>query len=81
MLSKGQTAGVFQLESAGMRDTLKKLQPTCIEDLAAVIALYRPGPMDSIPKFIENKNNKDQIQYLIPQLEPILKGAGHGHCT
>lgn len=73
MLSKGQTAGVFQLESTGMRDTLKKLQPTCIEDLAAVIALYRPGPMDSIPKFIENKNNKDQIQYLIPQLEPILK--------
>lgn len=72
MLSKGQTSGVFQLESVGMRDTLKKLQPTCIEDLTAIISLYRPGPMDSIPKFIENKKS-GHVDYLIPELEPILK--------
>lgn len=73
MLSSGQTTGVFQLESAGMRDVLRKMKPTCIEDLIAAISLYRPGPMDSIPKFIQNKHNPDTITYAVPALEPILK--------
>lgn len=72
MLGKGQTAGVFQFESAGMRDMLRKLKPTCIEDLVAAISLYRPGPMDSIPTFIENKHNPGKVAYLHPLLEPIL---------
>lgn len=73
MLSKGQTTGVFQLESSGMRDVLRKLKPTCIEDLIAAISLYRPGPMDSIPKFIQNKHKPESITYAVPELEPILK--------
>lgn len=72
MLSQGQTKGVFQLESQGMRDVLMRLKPTCIEDLVAVIALYRPGPMDSIPKFIESKQHPERIVYKHPLLEPIL---------
>lgn len=73
MLSKGETKGVFQLESEGMRDVLRKLKPTCLEDLIAVIALYRPGPMDSIPKFIEGKQNPDKVVYKHPLLKPILE--------
>lgn len=75
MLGKGLTAGVFQFESAGMRDMLKKLKPTCIEDLVAAISLYRPGPMDSIPTFIENKHHPEKVTYLHPSLEPILAGT------
>lgn len=73
MLSRGETTGVFQLESAGMRDVLRKMKPNCIEDLVAAISLYRPGPMDSIPTFIHNKHHPENITYLHPSLEPILK--------
>lgn len=73
MLSRGETTGVFQLESAGMRDVLRKMKPTCIEDLVAAISLYRPGPMDSIPTFVQNKHHPEKITYLHPSLEPILK--------
>lgn len=72
MLSRGDTTGVFQLESDGMRSTLRNLQPTCLDDLIAVIALYRPGPMDSIQTFVENKHHPEKMTYLHPKLEPIL---------
>lgn len=73
MLSRGETTGVFQLESGGMREVLQKLKPTCFEDLVAVIALYRPGPMDSIPKFIAYKHDPSKITYAHPLLKPILE--------
>lgn len=73
MMAKGYTGGVFQFESQGMRDVLRKMKPSCFEDLIAAIALYRPGPMESIPAFVENKHNPEQMQYLHPALEPILK--------
>ncbi|QXM06467.1 DNA polymerase III subunit alpha [Crassaminicella indica] len=72
LISKGDTLGVFQLESAGMRQFMKELKPDCFEDIVAGISLYRPGPMDSIPKYIEYKNNPEKIEYLHPKLEPIL---------
>ena len=73
MLSEGRTAGVFQLESAGITGVCVNMKPQSIEDLTAIVALYRPGPMDSIPRFIENKLYPEKITYLCPQLEPILK--------
>ncbi|MFL2770364.1 MAG: DNA polymerase III subunit alpha [Rhodospirillaceae bacterium] len=73
MLSGGETSGVFQLESTGMRDVLRKLKPDVFEDIIAVVALYRPGPMDNIPSFIERKNCREEITYMHPALEPILK--------
>lgn len=72
MLSQGQTEGVFQFESAGMRNALVGLVPETLEDLIAVISLYRPGPMDSIPKYIENRHHPEKIKYITPQLEKIL---------
>ncbi len=72
-LGTGHTEGVFQLESAGMRSFMKELQPESIEDLIAGIALYRPGPMDFIPKYLKGKNDASSITYDCPQLEPILK--------
>lgn len=75
MLAQGETAGVFQLESDGMKNVLRKMQPTCIEDLTAAISLYRPGPMESIPSFCECKHNPEKVTYLHPSLEPILKGT------
>lgn len=72
LISKGETLGVFQLESAGMIQFLKELKPDCFEDIIAGISLYRPGPMDSIPKYIENKNNPQDIGYMHESLEPIL---------
>lgn len=73
MLGNGQTAGVFQFESAGMTDMLKRLKPQSVEDLTAAIALYRPGPMASIPKYIENRHKKaEDIQYAHPMLKDIL---------
>ena len=72
MLSLGQTEGVFQFESAGMRNVLIGLIPETLEDLIAVISLYRPGPMDSIPKYIENRHHPEKIKYVTPQLEKIL---------
>ena len=73
LFSNGNTVGIFQFESRGMRDYLKKLKPTTIEDLIAMNSLYRPGPMANIPEFIDRKNNKKEIKYLHPDLEPILK--------
>lgn len=72
MMSSGSTTGVFQFESDGMRRILSKLKPESIEDLIAVISLYRPGPSDSIPKYIRNKNNPSKIKYKHPILENIL---------
>ena len=72
MLSAGRTEGVFQLESAGITSVCTRLGPKSIEDITAVIALYRPGPMDSIPKFLENSAHPEKISYKHPSLEPIL---------
>jgi len=73
MLSHGDSVGVFQMEGAGMRDLLRKMKPNHINDLVALVALYRPGPMDSIPTYIARKNGKEPVEYLHPVLEPILK--------
>lgn len=73
MLSKGNTKGVFQFESAGMREELIALKPDCIEDLIAIISLYRPGPMDSIPEYNRNRHNPQNITYKHPLLKPILE--------
>ena len=72
MIGRGETAGVFQLESRGMTSFMKELQPSNLEDIIAGISLYRPGPMDQIPRYIQNKRNPDKIAYIAPQLEPIL---------
>ena len=72
IFSKGLTIGVFQFESAGMREFLKKLKPTQFEDLIAMNALYRPGPMQNIDKFIRRKSTKKKIEYISPLLKPIL---------
>lgn len=72
MLSLGKTEGVFQFESAGMTSTIMKLRPTGIEDLIAVISLYRPGPMDSIPTYIRNRHNPNLVTYKHPLLKDIL---------
>ena len=72
MLTQGKTAGVFQMESAGMTGVCVGLKPQSIEDLTAIVALYRPGPMDSIPRFIASKHNPSLITYKHPSLEPIL---------
>ena len=71
-LGGGHTEGVFQLESGGMKSFMKELKPQSLEDLIAGISLYRPGPMDFIPRYIAGKNNRDSISYDCPQLEPIL---------
>lgn len=73
LLMKGETDGVFQLESSGMKDLLINFKPDHIEDVIALIAAYRPGPMKMIPDFIARKHGKQQITYELPQLEPILK--------
>ena len=73
MLAEGKTQGVFQMESAGMTGVCINMKPTSIEDLTAIVALYRPGPMDSIPTFIANKLDHHKITYKTPHLEPILK--------
>lgn len=72
LLQAGDTTGVFQLESAGMKRYLKELRPTEFEDIIAMVALYRPGPMAEIPRFIEGKNNPAAVSYLHESLEPIL---------
>jgi DNA polymerase-3 subunit alpha len=73
LIARGDTSGVFQLESSGMRDSLRKLKPNRFEDIIAMNALYRPGPMDSIPAYIKCKNGEAPIQYPHPMLEAILK--------
>ncbi len=77
MMSRGETTGVFQLESAGMRDVLKSMKPDSFEDIIAVVALYRPGPMDNIPAYIRRKHGEEEPDYLYPTLEGILKET-HG---
>ena len=72
MISAADTLGVFQLESNGMRDFIKELKPRTLEDIIAGISLFRPGPMEQIPRYIRNKNNPDKITYKHPLLEPIL---------
>lgn len=73
MLSQGKTKGVFQLESAGMTSVCTRLKPKSIEDITALIALYRPGPMDSIPRFLEASEDVSKIRYKHPMLKPILE--------
>ncbi len=73
LLQEGRTIGVFQLESSGMRRYLKELRPTEFEDIISILALYRPGPMDSIPDFIAAKHGRKKITYLHPLLQPILE--------
>ncbi len=72
MIGTGKTEGVFQLESPGMKSFMKELKPSSLEDMIAGISLYRPGPMDFIPKYIKGKNNPESITYACPELEPIL---------
>lgn len=72
-IGTGRTEGVFQLESAGMKSFMKELRPQNLEDVVAGISLYRPGPMDFIPKYIQGKNHPEDVTYACPQLEPILK--------
>lgn len=72
LISSGNTDAIFQLESDGMKKFMKDLQPDCLEDIIAGVSLYRPGPMDSIPRYIKNKQNPDKIEYAHPCLEPIL---------
>ncbi|MEE2996558.1 MAG: DNA polymerase III subunit alpha [Pseudomonadota bacterium] len=73
MLSRGDTVGVFQLESSGMRDVLRNMRPDTFEDIIALVALYRPGPMDNIPRYIACKHGEEEPDYLHPTLKPILE--------
>ena len=75
LISAGNTSGVFQLESTGMRSMLTELKPSSIDDILAAIALYRPGPMDSIPRFIECRRDPSKIKYSSPLLEPVLSST------
>lgn len=75
LLSAGETIGVFQLESDGMRRFIKELKPTSIEDIMAMVSLYRPGPMELIPDYIARKHDNQQISYLHPKLKPILQNT------
>ena len=72
-IGTGKTDGIFQLESAGMKNFMKELRPQSLEDIIAGISLYRPGPMDFIPKYIRGKNSNEAVSYACPQLEPILR--------
>ena len=72
MFSKAETLGVFQFESSGMRQFLKELKPTSFENIVAANSLFRPGPMSQIPKYIENKNNPEKVEYVHSKVEPIL---------
>ncbi len=73
LLGRGETTGVFQLESAGMRRVLRELKPSCFEDIISVLALYRPGPMEFIPQFHRGEARPGRSDYPHPDLEPILK--------
>ncbi|MEG3618075.1 DNA polymerase III subunit alpha [Magnetovibrio sp. PR-2] len=73
LLARAETQGVFQLESAGMKDQLRQMKPTTFEDIIAIVALYRPGPMENIPSYIRRKHGDEKPDYLYPTLEPILK--------
>ena len=73
MLGEGAAVGVFQLESAGMRSTLRSMKPDTLEDIIALVSLYRPGPMENIPTYIERKQGDQEPDYLHPMLEEVLK--------
>ena len=73
LISTGNTEGIFQIESGGFQKFMKELQPSCIEDIVAAVSLYRPGPMDSIPRYVHNKHHPEDTTYDHPILEPILK--------
>lgn len=73
IMSKGDTAGIFQFEGDGITDAVKKIRPTCFEDITAINALYRPGPMDMIPEYTRRMHGETKVEYLFPELEPILK--------
>lgn len=73
LLSRADTVGIFQLESQGMRDVVRNLKPDRLEDIVALVALYRPGPMENIPRFINCKHGREEPDYLHPLLEPVLK--------
>ena len=75
VFQEAETVGIFQFESPGMRDYLKRLKPTVFEDLVAMNALYRPGPMENIPYFIDCKHGRQKVKYDHPKLEPILRGT------
>ncbi|MEM7328988.1 MAG: DNA polymerase III subunit alpha [Pseudomonadota bacterium] len=75
LMASGETLGVFQLEGQGMRDTLRKVRPGSLEDVIAIISLYRPGPMDNIPVYVAGKDDPNTIKYQHPDLEPILKAT------
>lgn len=72
IFSSGKTGSIFQFESPGMKKMLRSAKPTCLEDIIALVSLYRPGPMDSIPRYIEWKTHPEKIEYLCPELKPIL---------
>ena len=72
LYSRADTVGVFQVESAGMRDALRQMCPTCIEDIVALVALYRPGPMENIPKFCNVKNGREERESIHPLIDPLL---------
>ncbi|MEM6663852.1 MAG: DNA polymerase III subunit alpha [Pseudomonadota bacterium] len=72
LYSSADTVGVFQVESAGMRDALRQMRPTCIEDIVALVALYRPGPMENIPKYCNVKNGREERDFLHPSIDDIL---------
>ena len=69
----GNTIGIFQFESQGMTNFMKELKPDCLEDIIAGVSLYRPGPMDQIPRYIANKKDPEHAVYTHPSLKPILK--------
>lgn len=73
LMTRGDTAGVFQFEGGGITDTLQKVKPTCFDDIVAVNALYRPGPMQMIPEYIARKSGQVEVTYIFPELEDILK--------
>ncbi|MEZ5998841.1 MAG: DNA polymerase III subunit alpha [Hyphomonas sp.] len=75
LMASGDTLGVFQLEGAGMRDTLKKVRPHNLEDVIAIISLYRPGPMENIPLYIQGKEDPEGVQYAHPDLKPVLEAT------
>lgn len=75
LIASGNTEGIFQLESAGMKNFMKELAPNCLEDIIAGVSLYRPGPMDFIPKYVQGKRDASSISYTHPKLEPILENT------
>ncbi len=73
IMSRGDTAGIFQFEGEGITDTVRKIRPSCFEDITAINALYRPGPMDMIPEYTRRKHGETKVEYLFAELEPLLK--------